>query len=102
MSNLSVTRAILLATRALLLLIYLFWLVLLLLLVPPAFSNGLGGVRDQLTHIWMIGLPLPHSCDDSLQAIHEGYTTLILLLLITWGAVELNRFLAQRLHRAQR
>jgi len=77
-----------------------FWLILLRLLVGPAFSHGLKGVHEKLVHIWMMGrFGFDMNCSDRLRIIHEGYTSLILLLISTWLMVEIERILRRRIRR---
>ncbi|HWX55433.1 MAG TPA: hypothetical protein VN176_12650 [Verrucomicrobiae bacterium] len=75
-----------------------FWAVTLCAVLPSLISEGLDGLHGKLSHLWMMGrFTLPWTCTDSLQIIHEGYTDLLLMLLATWGALELKRFLRRRM-----
>lgn len=86
--------------RAFLVLACAFWMLMLLELLPVLAFSGVDGVRAKLLHIWSMGkvaLEVPWSCQDSLSLLHEGYTDLILFLLLTWAAVEAKRFLHRRM-----
>jgi len=91
-------RALHIVIRIFLVLACAFWALILLEILPPLVVSGLDGARGKLVHIWSMGrLDLSYSCADSLQLLHEGYTDLIILLLLTWTLVELNRFLHRRI-----
>lgn len=93
-----VLRAFHIATRAILVLASFFWVLIALELVPALVINGMEGVREKLVHIWTMNRAnLFGSCQDSLQLLHEGYTDLLIFLLLTWAAVEVNRFLRRRI-----
>jgi hypothetical protein len=82
------------AVRAILVLACAFWLLIVLELIPPLLAGGLDAARGKLVHIWALGrLGFSATCQDSLQLLHEGYTDLIIFLLLTWTTVEVNRFL---------
>jgi hypothetical protein len=86
--------------RVLLVLACAFWALISLEILPPLFLNGLDAARQKLAHVWSMGklnFDLPGSCQDSLQLLHEGYTDLIVLLLLTWALLESKRFLDRRL-----
>ncbi len=86
------------ASRILLVMATAYWTLLLGLILPPLFAHGLDGARGQLFHVWALGqLSEPWRCADSLRILHEGYTGLIFLLLLTWGTLEVKRFLRRRL-----
>lgn len=91
-----VLKALHIAVRAVLVLASAFWLLICLELLPPLMSNGLDGMRAKLVHIWSIGR-LPLNCQDSLQIVHEGYSDIIIFLLLTWALVELKRYLYRRM-----
>jgi hypothetical protein len=91
-------RALYLASRILLVLAAVYWALLLCLIGPALFSYGLDGARGKLFHVWAPGqLSEPWRCADSLRILHEGYTSMILLLLLTWTTLEVKRFLRRRL-----
>lgn len=93
-----VLRAFHIATRAILVLASVFWVLIALELVPALVINGIEGVREKLVHIWTMNrADLFASCPDSLQLLHEGYTDLLVFLMLTWAAVEVNRFLRRRI-----
>jgi len=67
-------------------------------LLPAVVTGGLDGARQKLIQIWSIGRPIfLASCQNSVQLLHEGYTDLFIFLLLTWAAVEVNRFLRRRI-----
>lgn len=91
-------RALHIIIRAFLAIASAFWVLILLELAPVLVVSGMDGVRAKLLHIWSMGKFGPSwSCQDSIQLIHEGYTDIILFLLLTWAAVELKRFLHRRM-----
>lgn len=91
-------RALHVITRVFLVVAWVFWVLILLELTPVLVLSGMDGVRAKLLHIWSMGRFEPSwSCQDSLQLVHEGYADIILFLLLTWGAVELKRFLHHRM-----
>jgi hypothetical protein len=91
-------KALHIIIRAFLVIASAFWLLILLELMPVLVLSGMDGVRGKLLHIWSMGKTgLPWTCQDSLHLVHEGYTDLILFLLLTWAAVELKRFLHRRM-----
>jgi len=91
-------RALYRASRILLVLATAYWALLLCLIGPPLFSHGLDGARGKLFRVWAPGqLSEPWSCADSLRILHEGYTSLICLLVLTWGTLEANRLLRRKL-----
>jgi hypothetical protein len=95
----SLLKALHLAIRVVLVLAYAFWALILVEVVPAFFVTGINGVRGKLLHIWSMGklnLDAPWTCQDSLQLVHEGYTDLLVLVLVTWGLLELKRFLERR------
>lgn len=95
-----VLKALYLAVRAALVLACAFWALILMEILPAFLVTGISGVREKLLHIWSTGkvnLDLRWSCQDSLQLIHEGYTDLLVFVLLTWALLELKRFLALRL-----
>jgi hypothetical protein len=93
-----VLRALHITVRAILVLACAFWVLIVLELVPPLVVSGLDGARGKLLHIWTLDrVGLFGGCHDSLQVVHEGYTDLIIFLLLTWAAVEVNRFLRRRI-----
>ncbi|HEY6251735.1 MAG TPA: hypothetical protein VI685_17395 [Candidatus Angelobacter sp.] len=95
-----VLRALYLAIRVVLALAFALWVLILVELLPVLFTTGMGGVRSKLMYIWSLGkFDLPWTCQDSLQLIHEGYTDLLVFVLLTWGLLELKRFLALNLSR---
>jgi len=95
-------KALHLAIRAILVLACAFWALILIELLPAFFVTGMNGVRGKLMHIWSLGkFDLEWSCQASLQLLHEGYTDLLVLVLLTWALVELKRFLALTLSRPQ-
>ena len=98
--NVVLLRALRISLRLLLVFAGAFWALISLEILPPLFLDGLGGAREKLTHIWSMGklnLDLPGSCQDSLHLLHEGYTDLIVFLLLTWALLEAKRFLDRRL-----
>lgn len=93
-----VLRAFHIATRAILVLAAVFWVLIALELLPSLVINGMEGVREKLVYIWTMNrADLFASCQDSLQLLHEGYTDLLIFLMLTWAAVEVNRFLRRRI-----
>ena len=88
------TKALLYLVRLFLVLASLFWGMLLLVLVAPFLSYGLV-VQGKLAHIWLMGAPFNLTCDETVNTIHQGYSTLVLLLLATLAAVEVQRALAR-------
>lgn len=98
LTSVMVLRAFHIAVRAILVVACTFWILIALELVPPAVISGLDGVREKLLHIWTLDrVGLLRNCQDSVQLLHEGYTDLIIFLLLTWAAVEVNRFLRRRI-----
>src|SRR5215472_5002763 len=92
-------KALYLAIRVLLVLVCALWVLILVEVLPAFLMTGLGGVRGKLFHIWNMGklhLDVPWTCQDSLQLVHEGYTDLLVFVLLSWGLVELKRFLERR------
>src|SRR5215510_10230221 len=97
-----VLRALHLAVRAFLVLACAFWALAGLEIFPALFAQGLDGARAKLFHIWSLGnLDLASDCVGSLRLLHEGYTDLIIFILLTWMLVELNRFLRRRIAAAR-
>lgn len=93
-----VLRALHITIRAILVLACAFWLLIALELIPPLLASGVDGLRGKLMHIWMLGqIGQFESCQNSLQVLHQGYTDLILFLLLTWAALEVKRFLSRRI-----
>lgn len=98
-----VLRALHIAIRALLVLACAFWALICLEILPALLVQGVDGARARLVHVWSMGkLELPWSCQNSLQLLHEGYTDLIILLLLTWALLEVKRFLDRRIAVASR
>ena len=91
-----VLKALHLAIRVILVLASAFWLLICLELLPPLLQEGLDGMRGKLVHLWSIGR-LSFNCHDSLQVLHEGYTDVIIFLLLTWILVEIKRYLYRRM-----
>lgn len=92
-------KALHIIIRALLVIACAFWLLIFLELLPVVVANGMDGLHGKLLQIWSIGKPQPAwSCEDSLQILHDGYTDIILFLLLTWASLELKRFLDRRIH----
>ena len=86
--------------RAFLVLASALWLLILLELLPVLAYGGMEGVHGKLLHIWSmdkIDFDLPWTCENSLRLVHEGYTDIILFLLLTWAALELKRFLQRQI-----
>lgn len=86
--------------RVVLVLVCAFWALIFVEVLPAFLTTGINGVRDKLLHVWSMGkinLDAPWSCQDSLQLVHEGYTDLLVFVLLTWGLLELKRFLSRRL-----
>jgi hypothetical protein len=97
--DVTVVRTFHLAIRVVLVLACAFWALILVEVVPAFFVTGINGVRGKLMHIWSMGkinLDGPWSCQDSLQLVHEGYTDLLVLVLATWGLLEVKHFLEKR------
>ena len=93
-----VLRGLHIAIRIFLVLACAFWSLIALEIFPALFVQGLDGARTRLVHIWSMGKVQPQwSCQDSLQLLHEGYTDLILLVLLTWVLLEVKRFLDRRI-----
>lgn len=92
-----VLRALHLFIRVFLVLAGAIWLLIVLELAPVLAFSGMDGVRGKLLRIWNVNHDIPWICQDSLSQVHEGYTDIILFLLLTWAAVELKRFLSRRL-----
>jgi hypothetical protein len=93
-------RALHITVRAFLVLASAFWMLISLELLPVLAYSGMDGVRAKLLHIWSMGkldLTFPWICQDSLLLVHQGYTDIILFLLLTWAGVELKRFLHRRM-----
>lgn len=91
-------KALHLVVRAFLVIACAFWLLILLELTPGLVYGGMDGVQGKLLHIWSMGrLEIDSGCPDAVRLIHEGYTDIILFLLLTWAAVELKRFLSRRM-----
>lgn len=74
--------------RAFLVLASALWLLILLELLPVLAYGGMEDVHGKLLHIWSMGkidFDLPWTCENSLRPVHEGYTDIILFLLLTLG-----------------
>jgi|SRR5215469_8512159 len=90
-------KASYLAIRVLLVLVSALWVLILVEVLPAFLMTGLNGVRSKLVHIWSLGkFDTPWGCQDSVQLLHEGYTDLLVFVLLSWGLVELKRFLERR------
>ena len=92
-------KALYLAIRVFLVLVCAFWALILVEVLPAFLMTGIAGVRGKLLHIWSMGkinLDQPWSCQDSVQLVHEGYTDLLVFVLLSWGLLELKRFLDRR------
>lgn len=94
-----VLKALHLTIRVVLVLAAALWVLILLEVLPAFLTTGMSGVRGKLLHIWTMGkinLDLPWTCQDSLQLVHEGYSDLLVFVLLTWALLELRRFLDRR------
>lgn len=91
-------KASYLAIRVLLVLVCALWALILVEVLPAFLVTGMDGVRGKLVHIWSMGkFNTPWSCQDSLQLVHEGYTDLLVFVLLSWGLLELKRLLDKRI-----
>ena len=91
-----ILRALYICIRAFLVLACAFWLLICLQIIPTLLLYGVGAARGKLVHIWG-GWESPLTCQDSIQLLHQGYTDLFIFLLLTWGLVELKRFLSRHI-----
>lgn len=93
-------RALHLTIRVVLVLAAALWVLIVVEVLPAFLTTGMSGVRGKLLHIWSMGKinpDVPWTCQDSLQLIHEGYTDLLVFVLLTWGLLEVKRFLVRRI-----
>jgi hypothetical protein len=96
-------KALHIVIRAFLVVASAFWLLIVLELLPVAVANGMDGMRDRLLQIWSIGgSQRAWSCQDSLHLVHDGYTDIILFLILTWASLELKRFVDRRMQHRSR
>ena len=93
-----ILRALHICIRAFLVLACAFWLLICLEIIPALLLHGVEGAQGKLVRVWSMGRwDSPWTCQDSIQLLHEGYTDLFIFLLLTWGLVELKRFLSRRI-----
>ena len=98
-----VLKALHLTIRVILVLAAALWVLMLVEVLPAFLTTGIAGVRDKLVHIWSLGkFDGLWTCQDSLQLIHEGYTDLLIFVLLTWALLEAKRFLGVTLSRTKR
>lgn len=91
-------KALHIVVRAFLVLSGALWLLIIVEMLPVAVASGVDGVHGKLVQIWSMGKLEPAwECESALHLVHQGYTDVILFLLLTWAGLELKRFLERRI-----
>jgi hypothetical protein len=92
-SKISMMKVLDFVLRAFVTLMGVFWLFFTVLLIGQFVTHGLAGVQAKLMHIWLMSVPFEdRNCAALIEVVHRGYGGLILMLLVTWAAIELMRF----------